>query len=402
MNRFSLVMSKYRFFGIFVGVFFFLAAFKPWFDIYFGISNYIITGFQLILCLFVTSLFISKELRFNGPLITLVIFVLARLFSEFLFVYFEGGSIEQLAGATYSALRLIMFCGLILLVGQYMNFESVNNIRNVFLSYFLVTLVYSLLQHPMLGNFTLLHTAGGNIVSANGLGFFRANGGIGGTVIGYANFLLAVSWVIFYSEFNSKRFHFFLKICLLGSIFLCFSRSLFLCIFAMYFINVVFDKKVMAAFVMAIIALVLVYYQADRVMDDYASMVSGSDADRVGGWSDMFAGSSVLELLLGSRVGENTGLFLGGLTKISGDSFLLGTVNDFGVVGVILFISVFTKLVFSLNIQRYSTIFGIVVSFILMTFVNSGFEKLLVMLSYFLAVMVINSPAPRLGHSERL
>ena len=396
MNRFSLKMSRYRLFGIFVGVFFFLAAFKPWFDIYFGITNNIITGFQLILCLFVTSLFIIKELRFNVHLCTLVVFVLARLFSEFLYAYFEGRSMQELVGAVYSTLRLIMFCGLVLLVSQYKNFESVNNIRSIFLAYFFVTLLYSVLQHPMLGNFTLLHTAGGNIVSANGLGAFRANGGIGGTVIAYSNFLLAVGWVVFYGEFNNKYFHLFLKLCFFVSLFLCFSRSVFLCIFVMYLINIVVKKKVVSAFAISLITLVLAYYFADVISDNYALMISNSDTGRVGGWKAMLGGSSALEFLLGSQVGQNTGLFLGGLTKNEGgDSFLIGTVNDYGIIGAILFVFVFSKLVFSFNIQKYSTILGIVGSFIVMTFVNSGFEKLVVMLSYMLALIIINKPVGR-------
>jgi hypothetical protein len=34
-------------------------------------------------------------------------------------------------------------------------------------------------------------------------------------------------------------------------------------------------------------------------------------------------------------------------------------------------------------------------------FVNSGFEKLLVMLSFFLAIIIINNPAPQPSHSAR-
>jgi hypothetical protein len=248
----------------------------------------------------------------------------------------------------------------------------------------------------MLGNFTLLHTAGGNIVSGNGLGAFRANGAVGGTVIAYSNFLLAVSWVIFYSEFNNKRFHLFLKVCLFVSLFLCFSRSVFLCICIMYLINVVFNKKVMSAFAITFIALALAYYLGGEILDNYALMISASDTERVTGWKAILGGSSAIELLLGSQVGQNTGLFLGELAKNGGgDSFLIGTVNDFGIIGMVLFVFVFSKLVFSFKSQRYSTIFGIVVSFILMTFVNSGFEKLLVMLSYVLALIIINNPVHR-------
>ena len=397
-----MIFSKYRMFGVFVVVYFLLASSKPWLEIYLGIPHSLVTGCQLSLCFFATLFFIYKELSLNVPLFLFMIYVLARLVAELGYVYIDGRSFEELVGAIYSAVRFIMFGGLVLLVGQYNNVESARYLKYSLLAYFLVTCFYSLLQHPMLGNLLLLHTAGGNVVSANGLGFFRANGGVGGTVIAYANFLVAVSWVIFYTKFTNKKFHLFLKLCLLISVFLCFSRSVFIALFAMYLMSMVFDKKVRAAFVMVIITLGLVYYQAEVIVDNYTLMVSESDTKRTGAWGAMFAGVHILEILLGSHVGQNTGLFLGGLQKNQGgDSFLIGTVSDFGLIGVILFVFVFTKFVFSLVGQRKSTMFGIVVSFMLIAFVNSGFEKLLVMLSYFVAIIIINNPAPQLGHSAR-
>ncbi len=398
-----MIFSKYRMFGVFVTVYFLLASFKPWLDIYLGIPHFLVTGFQISLCFIVILLFIHKELSLKVPLFIFMIYVLARLAAELAHVYYEGRPYEEMVGAIYSAVRFIMFGGLVLLVGQYNNVKSARYLKYSLLAYFLLTCFYSILQHPMLGNSLLLQTAGGNVVSSNSLGFFRANGGVGGTVIAYANFLLAISWVIFYSEFANKKFHLFLKLCLLLSLYLCFSRSVFTGLLAMYLISIVYDKNLKAAFIMAIITLGIFYYQQTEViLNNYSMMVSYSDANRTEAWVNMFEGVNMLDLLMGSQVGQNTGLFLGDLEKnYSGDSFLLGTLNDFGLIGVILFVFVFTKFVFSFVGLKKSTKFGIFVSFILVLFINSGFEKLLVMLSYFLAIIIINS-APQVGHSARL
>ena len=162
----------------------------------------------------------------------------------------------------------------------------------------------------------------------------------------------------------------------------------------MYLINLFFEKKVKLLSATAVIALLLVYYQSGYIMENYILMIGGSDSGRILGWSTILDGTSALELLMGSQVGQNTGLFLGGITKNGGgDSFLIGTLNDFGLFGLVMFLWVFFRSVFTSNNLRYSTIYGILISFVLMTFVNSGFEKLLVMLSYSVALIIIrNNP----------
>ena len=59
---------KYTIFGLFMAMFFWFAALKPWLDIYMGISHQLIGGFQFVLCLFVIFIFISKGLFNYIPL----------------------------------------------------------------------------------------------------------------------------------------------------------------------------------------------------------------------------------------------------------------------------------------------------------------------------------------------
>ena len=393
--------SKYTIFGLFVAIYFFFAACKPWLDMYMGISHQLVTGFQLVLCLFVIFLFISKVLFIDVLTFFFAIYVLSRFFTELVVLSFVEFPVLEAVGAGYSVIRFIMFCGLVLVITHYNKPESASGLKNIVLGYFLITLLYSLLQHPMIGNIPSLAIAGGNIVSGNGLGVFRANGGVGGTVIAYANFLLAVSWIIFYSHFTNKRYQSFLKVCLLVSLLLCFSRSAFLCLFSMYLAYSFFEKKFTRLFFLTIILLSLIYYQGEFIMENYLLMISDSDSDRVGGWVIILGDNSILELVMGSQVGQNTGLFLGELTKNGGgDSFLIGTLNDFGLFGLVIFLSVISRLVMTSSNLTYSTKFGILISFFLMTFVNSGFEKLLVMLSYFLALLIIrNNPAQKIGQT---
>jgi hypothetical protein len=395
MLNYSGRTSKYKIFGLFVAVYFLFAALKPWFDIFMGIPHQLITSFQLGLCLIAIFLFISKKSFVDILTFVFAVYVFLRFVSEIVVLSFDGLPAFEVVGAAYSAVRLIMFCGLLLVIVHYKQVESVNAIRKIVLGYFLLTLLYSVLQHPMLGNFQLLTVGGGNITSANGLGVFRANGGVGGTVIAYANFLLAVSWIIFYSHFTNRWYHRFLKLCLLLSVFLCFSRSVFLCLLSMYFVNLLFKKQIKVLLVFGVVSLSLAYYLGGFIKENYIQMIGDSDTGRVGGWVSILEGNSFLELIMGSQVGQNTGLFLGGLAKNGGgDSFLIGTLNDFGLVGLLMFLLVVSRVLTTFVNVRYSTICGIFVSFVLMTFVNSGFEKLLVMLSFCLALIIIrNNPS---------
>ena len=406
MTRALRSFTNYDLLTSFLGIFFLLNGLKPWIDIYFGISNQLVTGLQLILCLSILQILTLKKFRLSIFLSFFLIFIFSRYFSELLILFAEDASAPSFVSASFSALRFYMFVLLLLLLGRLENNSKVVIIRKIFIAYFILTMIYSIMQHPYLLDISFLRTAGGNIVSGNHLGILRMNGGIGGTVISYSNFLLAVSWVLFYCKFDKSFTYKCLLLCFGISTILCFSRSLFICLLVMFFVDLIMKKRLKTLMLLTI-SLCLATFMLDGILtmiiDGYKLMVGESDVGRISGWISMFGNSSSLEILMGSNVGGNTGLFTGGLTKVSGDGFIMGTINDFGIIGVITFYCLFVYSVFKLPNISPSVGISIVLTFMIMLFVNSGFEKLIVMLSYFVALLIISyMPSGGSGDAQKV
>ena len=403
MNRSFYSLTKYELLTWFLGIFFVLNGLKPWIDIFVGVSNQVVTGVQLILCLSVIQILTLKNRKLSLIMFVFLGFVFVRFLSEILIMTFESEGIPSFLAASFSALRFYMFALLLLVLGSFKSDAKVVVIKKIFIAYFILTLVYSIMQHPSLFNFSSLHTAGGNIVSGNGIGIQRMNGGIGGTVISYSNFLLSVSWVLFYCKSDNAFKQNCLFVCLGISVLLCFSRSLFLCLLVMFLVDLIMKKRFKSMVLITGLVAYFVSRYLVQILDSYTLMVGGSDISRRSGWVSMFSDSSSLEVFLGSRVGGNTGLITGGLAKLSGDGFILGTINDFGIFGAVFFVSLFVYSVFKLPNIRPSVGVSICLTFFIMLFVNSGFEKLTVMLSYFVALVVISySPSSALGNARKV
>jgi hypothetical protein len=392
MERYGSKLIKYRFENnlvIVTAVFFSLNAIKPWIDIFFGISNQLITGLQLILLL-LSFLYFLLHTRENISIWTFLIlsYICLRYFSELQIMLFTEFKLESLVAATYSVVRIAMFFLFLQVLSFNLSRRCIDRLKNIFLSYFMYTVLISALQHPLIFDVSNLRNFGGNHVSGNGLEIFRATGGIGGTVIGYANYLLSVCWLVIFGSYKYHHFGKLISVALIFSVFVCFSRSVFLSVFVIYFFLMIFNFKKSHALYLILLLLVGLTLDFDSIRDAYSVMIASSDASRIDSWVRISNNLGLLTVLVGNQVGQNTGLLTGGMVSLSGDSFLLGTLNDFGLIGVLLFVgatwSSFQRFKFGLNVQL-----GMFTSFMLMLFINSGFEKLTVMFSYALVLAII-------------
>ena len=376
-----------------LGLIFILSAIKPWIDYWTPLHYQIITAFQFVLLLFFIT-FLNKNFYKKIDLFAafLLLYVLTRFFAQTLIDLFEG-DIIGIASSLYVVARTFL---LVYLFQIYLTFQRDDSVyrstKTLLLIYFLLTFLYSLIQHPSIFDSALMREEGGNLVSGNYWGFFRTNGGIGGTVIDYANFLLAVSWVLFFTPFKNSKVKFFLLVILVASSILCFSRALFLawfvilCIYSISFKNV--PRILISVALLISLPVFLLILNFESIVSFYHSGFGDSDLYRVQQWKLLYVNFSPLEYIVGRELGGNTGLFLGETYKISGDGFITGSIYDAGLLMVLLLIGFIVNTVFSIqcSIRIKLSIIG---SLLVMMIVNSGFEKLLMVMTYVISIAII-------------
>jgi len=376
-----------------IGLIFILNALKPWIDYWTPLHYQFVTLFQFSLLVFFITFFNVNFYKKIGLLAFLLLFyVLLRFFTQTIIDLFS----ENFLGIISSFYYVFRTFLLVYLFQIYLTFERNDNVfqssKNLLISYFLLTFIYSLMQHPLFFDNALIREQGGNLMSGNYWGFFRTNGGIGGTVIDYANFLLGVSWVLFFTTFESRKVKFFLLFVLVASSILCFSRALFLAWFLILCIHVISFKnipRIILSFTILLVPpAVLLMLNFDSLVNFYYSGFGDSDIYRLQSWIMLFDNFSILEYMTGRELGGNTGLFLGETYKISGDGYITGTIYDAGLFMLFLLIGFIVKTVFSIqcSIKIKLSIIG---SLLIMMIVNSGFEKLFIVMTYVISIAII-------------
>lgn len=378
--------------GVF-GVIVLLNALKPWLDYWTPLHYQVITAFQFLLLTF-TVTFLNKsfykQISFLGAV--LLLFILIRFFAETLVDLLEG-DILGIVGSLYVVVRVFLLVYLFQILLSSNRHESVYRASKFLLiSYFLLTFFYSLMQHPEILDIQMMREAGGNLTSENYWGFFRTNGGIGGTVIDYANFLLAVSWVILFTPSKNKYIKFFLFLVLVCSLILCFSRALFLAlffIFAVYSISIKSIPKLLLSLVFVAISTLYMIINIDPLFELVSSVAGDSDLYRLESWAALFKDFVFIEYFLGKELGGNTGLFIGERYKISGDGFITGTIYDSGILMVVILLGFIANTIFSINCT-WRIKFSIMGSLLVMLVINSGFEKLFTVMIYVISIAIIH------------
>ena len=128
----------------------------------------------------------------------------------------------------------------------------------------------------------------------------------------------------------------------------------------------------------------------DFLLDFYKGVAGESDTYRLSQWKALFVDFSLGEYFVGVGLGANTGLFLDGSRyKIAGDSFVLGFTHDAGIFGILAIIGVLIYKVSSMycNFKIKVSIIG---SLMLMLIINSGFEKLFIVMIYIISIAIIS------------
>jgi len=376
-----------------LGLVFILNALKPWIDYWTPLHYQLITLFQfLLLSFFIT--FLNKNFYNKIGLLAafLVLFVLVRLIAQTL-IDLMAVNILGIVSSFYVVLRTFLLVYLFQIFLTFQRGESVyTSTKTILLSYFLVTFLYSLMQHPLFFDSALMREEGGNLISGNYWGFFRTNGGIGGTVIDYANFLLAVSWVLFFTTFKNSKVKLFLLVVLVASSILCFSRALFLAWFVILCIYIISFKnlpRILLSTVLLIgLPILLLVLNFESLVTFYSSGFGDSDLYRFQQWRLLYDNFSPLEYIVGRELGGNTGLFLGATYKLSGDGFITGSLYDSGLLMVFLLIGFIVNTVFSIRCN-FRIKLSIIGSLLVMMIANSGFEKLFMVMTYVISIAII-------------
>lgn len=380
---------------IFVFSFIFVTnALKPWIDFYTPIHYQLITLTQFIILLgFLTIL--SKNFYKSIDLLSFIFlsYIFIKLFFES-FLYLYNNDVAGIVSPVYVLLRSFLIVYLLRHVLD--NTKEINfytSLKSILFFYLVVTFIYSILQNPLFFGNSIVGEFGGNSTSGNYFGIFRSNGGIGGTVIDYANFILAIGWVAFFAQYNNKNFkRIFILFFLISSI-LCFSRALFLCMIFMSTVMVInFSniRRILLSIFLILVSIIAFSYNFIFLYEGYSNWSGESDVYRISQWRDLFADFSILNFLVGKELGGNTGLFVTAERyKISGDGFITGFIYDAGLFGIILTILILLKAIFSMSVNTRTKIciFG---SLMLMLIINSGFEKLFVIFCYMLSIGIVH------------
>lgn len=388
------------------GFILFLNALKPWLDIYFSISYQLITGIQFLF-LFCVVTFFNKFFyqKTNFFAFILTGYVLLRFLIETSFDLFNQ-DLFSIVSTSYFVIRTLLVVYILQVLLAYdrsLNFFLI--LRRIFIGYFILTLLYSILQTPYFFGFEygdilgynkakdllVLSTAGGNVVSVNHLGFFRSSGGIGGTAVDYANYLLAVSWVIFFTDYRRPYIKYILYILLFFGAFICFSRALFLTLFVMLSIYALTPKNY-KDFIFSILCfssiLIFIGLNFDSIFNFWNELANNSDMKRIRSWFELFENVTWLQILIGVDLGGNSGIMMPGVYKLSSDGFVTSFIYDAGLIIFIVFIVVIIR---PIHIMRSNLRVkaSIIFSFFLMLGINSGFEKLFIVMTYILSISIV-------------
>ena len=280
-----------------------LNALKPWLDYFFTISHHVVTGVQFIFLLLIVTI-LNKHFyqRLNLFAFLLLLSITLRFTLETSMDLLEG-DLVGIFSTSYFLIRILIIIYIFqITLAEEREINFYIYLRKIFIAYFVLTVVYTIFQTPyffdidygdVLGyteshDYLILSSKGGNVVSANHLGFFRASGGIGGTTLDYANYLLAVSWVVFFTKYKSKLLTYFLYFLFVWAAFICFSRALFLALFVMVFIFAVMPKKLYELLISLCVIFFLILFlliNIDSVLNFWTELAGNSDFKRIRSWT---------------------------------------------------------------------------------------------------------------------
>lgn len=362
---------------------------KFWAAFVLGVNHQLLTLLQTILPILVLVLVWKNVSKRNITKIAwvFVFYHIARLCAELLVLLLTDFTFSSFIAIVFSFVRVSVMFSLFMLLC--MDLRGSKDYLRLLVFYFLYTTVFSILQLPLSPVSNIFMSYGGNITSGNGLGIFRTNGGLGGTVIMYSNYLLSVFLLLFYSDVHSKNVQILLWTVFSIVVFLCFSRSLFLSVFVILSLHLCFKKSVYFLILSAVSVFAL-YINWSAILEIYFDMIGSSDQSRFDSWRLILQDADGLTSLLGQRSGANTGFFIQGASKITADGFLLSWYYDYGLVGLGLLMALLWKAVGEAGLNRLGHC-STFLALMLMMFVNSGFDKMFILIIYFVTFLALKN-----------
>ena len=272
---------------------------------------------------------------------------------------------------------------------KYSSYKCFENTMFLSVAYLALTIAISFLQNPSFSTLGQSFPALNSLVSGNHLGFFRSNGGFGGTVVDYAVFLGNTSFLLFPLALLKRRLWLtLLLLLLLSGSYLCFSRVFFAALsLSMLYLSFIYIYR--KSRFLSVISVVIFFITAILAVDGIISYLLGlsseisglSDTGRASRWLFLLDFESPLSFLFGNGFLVNTA-FKGLGELVSGDGFFVSIVAQTGVIGLLLLL---IGLVFLLRQAKMplSMCLLFFLMFVLMALANSGFFKIFNLFAYF-------------------
>ena len=354
----------------------FLNFVKPLADYYLGISQRIFTISQMILLLIFFFVVSKKLVKFKFLEFSFLLLIFLRFLTEIVIDY------SNLPQAAFSLFKFIVIIwGIKYMALRKFSFLFYKRLEKTIWIYFYITIVISIIQAFNIPPFGVVFSKfGGNILSGNALGVVRTTGGIGGTVIDYAGFVI-MYYIIMVSNYKIKLTHFF---ALIISSLLVFSRVVFLIMFIGFLYKFVFylfqkgkilKKILILSFALSLLILFFSNQQLQQINAFWASDESRqkSDTERFEQWKNAKSDMAGLPLLAGVSMGKNTGVPTDGRVVVS-DGYFQGFAYDFGLLGLIVYLCYLLYIIFSVS-RNKKVAFLVTLLLFTTLIINSGIDK---------------------------
>jgi len=397
--EYSAKFNYRRVYDVFLLLFFFSVIAKVFFGLAIGFPYRLFTVFQVFL-VFLVSIFLLYQKKINAKnvslLISFLLYHFCRYMVEIYHLIYDSVGVGEIFSVTFSFVRVLVLAGLyVIWLTVCLDDKSLRISINIFFVLLIFTVIYSIFQNPVYSPFSdLLVDVAGNVTSRNQFGIYRSSGGLGGTVILYADYIILTAFLFLFGGKKLQYRQLWLVMILMAT-YLSFSRVTIVSL--VFMIMYYFFKKKAHVFVLGVISLILVLLlNVDFSMwvydlyDVYQQISEYSDTARIDGWNRMFYNLNPISVLLGYEVGANLGFFaFSEATKLSGDGFIFSWIYEYGLIGLFLLLLLLYKVVVNSVYKNYHNMsFLVVLTFL---FVNNGFEKFFLIIYFFLVFMYLKS-----------
>lgn len=375
-------LLKYRsreekYFLLLVIIIFILNFIKPLIDYYFHISQRVPTTIQIVIQLLFFSAYIIKYSKLQSIEFFFLFYVFLRFLLEIVLVpanFFQA--------SVSLVLMFVMIFGIKYITTKQFSVLFYSQLEKIIWKYFYVTIGVSIIQAFHIQPFyEIFSKYGGNLISGNILGVVRTTGGIGGTVIDYAVFII-LFYLILLNSYKVEILH---VIAIIIASLLAFSRIVFVIIlmgtiykaFFLLFKSGKFLQKILI--ISCIIFLGFVFSRINITITNeqlqFIESFQGTHEEaRFNMWKNVRKSLKGASLIVGVSMGNNTGLPTQGTKPVSADGYFQGFAYDFGILGLTLYILFLLIKIKKVAVSKKDFLL-IILLFSITCIINSGITK---------------------------